>query len=315
MDDQKKSMPTGCIVCIIIGVVVIVVVLLILFALSFLLPSLGKARGQANEAREMSQLRAIHSGISFWAPSHNGRYPIPGLEERLPLGNGLGYIKGRGPENLLVNDHASMLSMCIMQNLFTTETLISYYEPSDFVYQMEGYNYDAYDFSQLDQAGTGWDRLFVNDLSMGSNNSYGIMPITGKRKRQNWGVSTNNPSGFPIIGTRGPQDGVEDKYSKGNWFLGEADSWQGIVIYGDGHQEMLYTFYSTGTKYVSEDGLSMHDDNIFLEEQDQFVDQDYMPRGLSKGQGADAILTHIKFGDVNANGKGGGVNSGGFLHD
>ena len=54
-------------------------------------------------------------------------------------------------------------------------------------------------------------------------------------------------------------------------------------------------------------------DNIFLEEQDQEIDAEYMPGGLALGQGADIVLTHVKSGDAIAKGKGGAAVA--FLHD
>jgi hypothetical protein len=155
-----------------------------------------------------------------------------------------------------------------------------------------------------------WDPDFLNDLENGANNSYGIMPVTGKRKQQNWGVSTHSPTSFIVIGTRGPFDGIEDPYSKSNLFHGIERDWKGTVNYGDGHNSVLETFYPISSTYIDMNGVAISD-NIFLEEEDQAVDNDYMPNGLEMGQGADIILTHVIATDDN--GKGGSSDE--FIHD
>lgn len=298
----------------------LVVMSIIALLLSILMPALGRARAEAMLTKDQSQVKAVFSGFSFWAPTHNGKYPIPGLERRGSNPNGA-FIKGRGPEDLLVNDHASMLSMCIMQNLFTPEVLIAPTEQSEVVFTMEQYDYNQYNASTSSVFGvpgwTFWDAEFTNDISdgsdsQGSNNSYGIIPITGKRKTQNWGISTNNPMSFGIVGTRGPVDGEQDAFSTTNLFHGIERDWKGICTFGDGHTEILETFYPMASTYVDTGGNSVSD-NIFKEEEDQSVDADYMPGGFELGQGADTVLTHVKVGDVTDNGKGGACSE--FLHD
>lgn len=287
----------------------LVVMSIIALLLSILMPALGRARAEAMLTKDQTQVKAVYSGFSFWTPSHNGKYPIPGLEARLAGSTGQ-LIKGRGPEDLFQNDHAAVLSMCVMQNLFTTDLLYAPTEQGEYVYPMEAYNYNMY---QPGPQGSGWelwDPLFVNDLESGANNSYGIIPVTGKRKQQNWGVSTHSPTTFAIIGTRGPIDGLEDPHSHSNLFHGIERDWKGTVNYGDGHNEVLETFYPVSTTYVDMGGIAKSD-NIFFEEEDQAIDNDYMPGGMSTGQGADVILTHVIATDDS--GKGGSAEE--FLHD
>ena len=285
----------------------LVVMSIIALLLSILMPALGRARAEAMLTKDQTQVKSIYSGFSFWAPSHNGKYPIPGLEQRLADPSTGNFIKGRGPEDLLVNDHASMLSMCVMQQLFTPDVLIAPTEQSDVVYPMEFYDYEVYNASPSEW--TFWDVNFMNDLENNCNNSYGIMPITGKRKHQNWGVSTNNPTGYAIIGTRGPQDGIEDPISQANLFHGIDRSWKGVTTFGDGHTEILETFYPISSTYVNDNGEAVAD-NIFAEDPNQAQDNDY---GNGLGQGADIVLTHVMQGEVTDNGKGGGCSS--FLFD
>jgi hypothetical protein len=61
--------------------------------------------------------------------------------------------------------------------------------------------------------------------------------------------------------------------------------------------------------YLDAGGASLPD-NIFDEEMNQEEDTSY---GNELGQGADVVLTHVKAGDVNLNGKAGGCDE--FLYD
>jgi prepilin-type N-terminal cleavage/methylation domain-containing protein len=300
----------------------LVVMSIIALLLSILMPALGRARAEAMLAKDQSQVKSIFSGFSFWAPSHNGNYPIPGLEQRLENPNGQ-LIQGRGPEDLERNDHASMLSMCIMQNLFSPDVLFAPTESSEFVEPMEEYDYEQYNPKNTNatnpdvNAWTFWDVLFDNDLEQHCNNSYGIMPLTGKRKHQNWCISTHNPMSYAVVGTRGPVDGIQSATSTTNLFHGIERDWKGVVTFGDGHTEILDTFYPMASTYLLEGGGS-EPDNIF-EEADgdpspmQAQDVDYMPSGFEQGQGADIILTHVRKDDVTADGKGGACSE--YLHD
>ena len=290
----------------------LVVMSIIALLLSILMPALGRARAEAMLTKDQSQIKAVYSGFTFWAPSHNGMFPIPGLQQRLPedpvTGN---YIKGRGPEDLSVNDHASMLSMCIMQNLFTPDILIAPTEQSEYVAAMTEYDYDVFDASSTSQPGIFWDVVFANDVTGSDsdcNNSYGIMPLTGKRKHRNWKVGS---SSFALLGDRGPQDGLSSKFSKSNLLHGISADWKGVIAFGDGHLETLETFYPDSTTYLDSNGESQID-NIFYEDENQPDDAEY---GNGQGEFADSILTHVKVGDITdvTSTKAGGVAE--FLHD
>ncbi len=304
----------------------LVVMSIIALLLSILMPALGRARAEAMLTKDMTQVKSVFSGFSFWTPSHNGRYPTPGLEARLATENNTGeYIKGRGAEDMSQNDHARLLSMCVMQNLFSTDALYAPTEQGDYVAPMENYDYDVYSPSHQGSGWELWDPAFGNDLTdeidsnddySNCNNSYGIVPVSGKRKQQNWGVSTNSPTSFPIVGTRGPEEGEPDEFSRANLFHGIERDWKGTITFGDGHNEVLETFFPISTTYINDSNVATMD-NIFLEEEDQAIDNDYMPGGPPDlGQGADAVLTHVieTIGDPNGNdGKGGKCDA--FYHD
>jgi prepilin-type N-terminal cleavage/methylation domain-containing protein len=299
----------------------LVVMSIIALLLSILMPALGRARAEAMLTKDQTQVKSIFSGFTMWAPSHNASYPVPGLERRHPSNAGL--IKGRGPEDLSQNDHAKMLSMSVMQNLFSTDVLYAPTEQGDNCFPMEAYNYNIYDVSDW----IFWDENLKNNLKdqdEGCNNSYGIMPVTGKRKQQSWNTSTHNPTSYAVIGTRGPTNDVsiDDEWeahladSKTNLFHGIDRDWKGTVTFNDGHNKVLETFYPISSTYINTFGDAVPD-NIFLEEPDQAIDNDYMSGDpFSKGQGADIILTHVIETEGNldgTDGKGGKCVE--FLHD
>jgi len=147
----------------------LVVMSIIALLLSILMPALGRARAEAMLTKDQSQVKALYSGFSFWSPTHNGQFPIPGLQQRLEDPGTGQFIKGRGPENIEVNDHASMLSMCVMQNLFTPDILIAPTEQSEWVAPMEQYDYDVFDASSTTEPGIFWDQDFGNDLEGGGD--------------------------------------------------------------------------------------------------------------------------------------------------
>jgi prepilin-type N-terminal cleavage/methylation domain-containing protein len=298
----------------------LVVMSIIALLLSILMPALGRARAEAMLTKDSTQVKAILGGFNMYAAGNNGKFPIPGLEARLAGSSGQ-LIKGRGPENLLENDHAAVFAMSVMQELFNTSILVSPTESGDFVFPVENYGYDDYEPAPAGSGWQLWDDTFVNDLESGSNNSYGMIPVSGKRKANNWGTSSHSPTTFAILGNRGPVDGIADKFSKGNFMHGIDAEWMGPIAFGDGHTETVKTFYPIQTTYLTDSGAA-NSDNLFFEEEDQATDDDYMPGGMELGQGADVVLTHIKGGsagdqgaegDATDQGKGGG--SAEFTHD
>jgi hypothetical protein len=204
--------------------------------------------------------------------------------------------------------------MSVMENLFTPDALVAPTEQSPYVAVLSNYNYDIYDASP--EGWTFWDHELENDLNVNCHNSYGIIPITGKRKDQNWGVSSHNPTGFALIGTRGPVEGTyeTDKYSMSYLHHGVDKDWKGVIAFGDGHLEVLETMYPMSATYLDFEGSSVPD-NIFEEADGDpspmpWIDQAY---GGGLGQGADIVLTHVKWEGVNNEDKAGGCNE--FLYD
>lgn len=296
----------------------LVVMSIIALLLSILVPALGRARAQAMLVKDASQINGIFKGWTSWAGDHDGYFPIPGLEKRqqdTQLGQ---YIKGRGPEDLQWNDHGSLLSLCIMQNLYTPDTLMAPTEPNGNVGAMTTYNFEVYEPPNGSNEGVLWDEEFSNELQIGGsgicNNSYGIIPVTGERRVDHWGWHKINDSSFAVVGTRGPADGdiAANPDSLSTQFHGIDGEWKGIVCFGDNHTEILGTFYPQNANYISNSsGLSIPD-NLFEEEADALAANP--ANGTGDGTGHDIVLTHIAYGDINVtDGRFGGITQ--FRHD
>jgi len=281
----------------------LVVMSIIALLLSILVPALGRARAQAQLLKDGTQVKGIGTGWVNWTGDHDGYYPVPGLEKRLKDSVLDMFQKGVGREDYTVNDHGSLLSLCIMNNLFTPDVLVAPTEPNGNVYSKDDYDYDVYDSTS--SGWTFWDEEFKNELTASfstdevCNNSYGIMPLTGEHRLNNWKISARHSSSCILIGTRGPESGVidMDDISLSLGFHGIANEWKGVLGFGDAHTEILDTFYPAEATYIDSGTGETRRDNIFAEETEA-ADARY---GTGQGSGSDTIITHISAGSITGN--------------
>jgi prepilin-type N-terminal cleavage/methylation domain-containing protein len=249
----------------------LVVMAIIALLLSILLPALNNARARARVLKDSTQLKGIHQAwvtksIDFPNEFPTNPLPTPGLVNRI------GRIVGRGEENTLKNDHASLFSMSIAQNLFSAPLCVGPSETSPQVTVCTNYNQNEYRpaediYWDGDTAGeAAFDdapsRNFRANLGAGSNVSYAAMPLVlptdatvgvGNSRRvkawKNGGVST-----MAVLGNRGVQDGVDGstggdinifKNSRTLDIHGPKGSWEGNLVYGDNHVEYAQSFYNS----------------------------------------------------------------------
>jgi hypothetical protein len=294
----------------------LVIITIISILMAIILPSIAGAQRSAREARERKQLVDINTAWKTWASSHRNSYPIPGLVRRRPIdtdGDGIGdvYTTGSGRENAKWNDHASVLSLCIMENLLMPNQVISPNEYNNNVYEYTNYRYEELgseaeygDSKETDR----WDPHFSNDLTDEfpgygyCHNSYAIMPLAGERRLNQW--DRPGDSSFAVLGTRGPlegdasllnavdADGNAQTPSNTAFLMAQAGAWRGILVYADGHSDITEGFYPEGSTYefTSEGQPPEHrPDNIFkadVEPQTPFLSD--TPELL----GHDILLTH-----------------------
>lgn len=148
---------------------------------------------------------------------------------------------------------ANFWSMLIAQNTVYPQMLISGAEQSMLVNEILNYNRNAYNPSQ----GQYWDPNFKADLQKESHVSFAHMPLLGDRVRKNWVVG--GPAMFPMMGNRGPKDGVPDPNS---WTCDPATGqWKGNIVFGDGHIDYLQTMTPPNVQFNQRNQWVQ--DNIF----------------------------------------------------
>ena len=249
----------------------LVVMAIIALLLGILLPALNNARARARVLKDSTQLKGIHQAwvtksIDYPNEFPTNPLPTPGLVNRT------GRIVGRGDEDTLKNDHASLFSMSVAQNLFSAPLCVGPSEVSPQVTVCT--NYDATQYRPAEDIY--WDgdtpgeqvfddgvaRNFRANLMQASNTSYAVMPLVmptdptvgvGNSRRvrawKNGGVST-----MAVLGNRGVQDGIDGstggditifKNSKTLDIHGAKGSWEGNLVFGDNHVDYANSFYNS----------------------------------------------------------------------
>ncbi len=264
------------------------VMAIIALLVGLLLPALAQARAKAQMTKDQTQIKQIHMAWTTFGRDFDGIFPTPGLINRLP-DPVLGDKPGRGPEDVLANNSASMYSACIMQNYFTPQILVAPTEPSGFVAIKDDFNWSVYDplndiYWDAESDGspppdnedyipfaTRLDKQLHPISDLLCNTSYAHMPIAGDRKTKEWRDTLN--SQWAIIGNRGVREGLEDDEEEyyGSVtleFHGGRRQWVGNIGFNDNHVELMQTFYPEGINYLDDDqggggGTATLPDNIF----------------------------------------------------
>lgn len=276
----------------------LIVISIIGILMAILLPALSSAQRGARELQERKSVADVMTAWKGWASSHNGANPVPGLMRRQPVDLGDGnaeYISGRGREETRHNDHGSLLSLCIMENLIDPKQVISPNESNNEIYAYESYLHQSYGAPDDDYPGDThrWDPSFENDLNgVGQcHNSYGIMPLGGERRRDQW--DRPGESTFALLGTRGPEEGDQTLLLDSNTALlmARRGAWRGIVVFADGHSEILDGFYPEQTYYtrVTSGIENRYPDNLFKAD----LPASTVFNGDSSLLGSDCVLSHV----------------------
>ncbi|MBM4006759.1 MAG: prepilin-type N-terminal cleavage/methylation domain-containing protein [Planctomycetes bacterium] len=247
------------------------VMAIIALLLGILLPALTNARARARVLKDATQLKGIHQAwvtksIDYPNEFPTNPLPTPGLVNRT------GRIVGRGEEDTLKNDHASLFSMSVAQNLFSAPLCVGPSEVSPNVTVCTNFDMTRY----LPAEDCYWDgdtagervfddavtRNFRANLMQGANTSYAVMPLVlptdptvgvGNSRRvrgwKNGGVST-----MAVLGNRGVQDGIDGstggdinifKNSRTLDIHGAKGSWEGNLVYGDNRVDYSNSFYNS----------------------------------------------------------------------
>ena len=230
----------------------LVVVGIIALLISILLPALGKAAAESRSVKDGTQIKEIHQAMNTFALSNNGRYPIPGLINRLADPE-LGQSPNLGPEDFVLNHSSHFYSSMIAQQLISPSILIGPTEVNPKFVVKEDYNYDTYDPG----SDRYWDPTFKAYLKPRSNSSYAHLSICGKRKKESWRASSS--PNMPMIGTRAP--GIapstsiinpdDPSYTHSQTLLLHSPSrlWSGNVCFNDNRVQRLDSMYAPAGGY------------------------------------------------------------------
>ena len=249
----------------------LVVMGIIALLLAILLPALGRARATARRVKDSTQLQQLHKGLLTLAQDDDGIFPTPGRVRRAQF-NGQ-WIPGKGAINPLENTHAAMYAHCLMQNAFTTDTLVSPAEVSPVVLVYANYRFNQYN----PLAGVHWDVNFKTDLgtpgALGNalcNTSYGTLELNGQRVAQQWRNTLD--SKYAVVANRGVQDGayttgtgpLEYNQSRTLQIHGGAKKWEGNICFNDNHVIYDEKFQPDGiVQWRLNNTGNFIDDNIF----------------------------------------------------
>ncbi|MSR40342.1 MAG: prepilin-type N-terminal cleavage/methylation domain-containing protein [Phycisphaerales bacterium] len=249
----------------------LVVMGIIALLLAILLPALNKARATTRRVKDQTQVQQIHKGFLTLAIDNNGLFPTPGWKNRF------GTVPGRGAEDQTKNDHGALYSVCVMENAFDPQILISPSENSPNVISMANYNYASKNVAQ----DLWWDPQLKADLLVLSNVSYGTHLLGGTRKTKEWKDTKN--SRYAVLGNRGVQNGdLTDAIYNASRTLGihgNDKSWEGGICYNDNHVTYEEGFTPLGHQFARVNNANV-DDNIFKADEGD--------------QGGDAFLTLCK---------------------
>jgi prepilin-type N-terminal cleavage/methylation domain-containing protein len=265
----------------------LVVMAIIAILLSLLLPAVQKARQAAKQLKDATQISQVHKGWLIYANEADGRFPTPGYVNRLALdlGAGSSEVQGRGPEDHEKNNSSHMLSLCIQRALFQTEILFGPTEINPAVIAKNNYNYNRYDpaddvywwgditdpggYSTLleDGGAKGAMPVLLNDFCV---TSYAHVPITGRRKTNQWKNSLD--SAFAAVGTRGPKNGIllpptDEDASLTYQIHGGPGSWEGNICYNDNRVAFETGMYPQIANFRNQDGDTVPD-NLFSDQTD-----------------------------------------------
>ena len=244
-----------------VGLLIVLVCIIGLAAIS--LTALNKAitgegsaqEGTVRSVQDKVNLNEIYRTLVAYSMDNDGRFLTPSV------------LSGTGDRTL--DTTANLYSAMIMHYGVRPEMLISGNEYNGYIVQDTDYDSLAYDPS----AGVYWDPTFEADLERGSNVSFAHVPLFGERFEKHWRSAMS--SNLPILGNRGPKDGIHDPNS---WTYGRNGTWGGHIVFGDGHIDFTNTFSPPSVFF--EQGGQRFADNIFAVED-----------GMD---GADAILSFTK---------------------
>ena len=201
----------------------------------------GYVANSAPRMQDMMQLRNLMQGLQMKSGSSGQSYPRP----------------SELTDDVSDDTTANLFSLLVAQRYVSPDALISSMD-AGLVEPMNDYAWGTWNPSR----GEYWDDAFRADLDDVSNVSYAHMVLYGDRL-DHWS-SRRMDSNFPLLGNRGPRDGVA---STDSWACLEDGSWAGQIAYGDGHVDLLM-----GTSQARRAGPHSEDHYFRIDDEDRHGD-------------------------------------------
>jgi hypothetical protein len=192
-------------------------------------------RNTVRSVEDQLKLYAMSQAMAVWANDHDGWYPVP--------------HQIAGTDDRTLDTTAAFYSAMVMHLRIAPEQLISAGEVNGWVEIDDDYDHTAYDPA----SGVFWDAGFEGNLERGSNVSFAHLPMFGERHERGW-RHHRSAARLPLLGRRGPRDGVPDPDS----FTCDptTGAWAGHLAFADAHVEFVDSFTPIRA-----------DDNIFAMEE------------------------------------------------
>lgn len=216
-----------------VGILISMAIMVVLFAL--LMTSLNKAvtgqgsavQGTVRSVQDEWYLSALFQSMVAHSIDNKGQeFLIPS--------------ELSGSNDVADNTTANVYSAMVMNNYTSCKQLISGNEYNGRV--QEKLDYDMTAYKPADKVY--WDKTFVADLNDLSNVSFAHVPLHGERFDRHW--KNELSSTFPVLGNRGPKDGIDNPQS---YTYGRNGQWGGHLCFGDGHVSYVNTFSPNGIVY------------------------------------------------------------------
>lgn len=244
--------------------------------------SLLKARAQARQLRDATQIRGIVHSMVVWANNNNGTFPLP---SEFDTGNDTVSLNGRAKDTT-----ANILSILIFNGSISPELCISAAEVNPNIKVDKRYEFN-HPKSAVRPANALWDPGFNADFTKGqiANNSFAhLQPSDGRLPR--WADTFGELE--PVVSNRSPEiekvDRRGDEASGWTYSVtakrdsltlkihGAPDTWEGNIGFGDGRAEFVTRLAPEGRvedkkwlPYTTRDGTKFLDTYFFDEDDDR----------------------------------------------
>ncbi len=224
-----------CAVAVVVGLLVVLLV-----------PVMARQRGGSRWMRDSTALRGVQQGLVVWGQTNGGR-ALPSDVDR----NNATVALGAGESPRVKDTTGNIFSMLVYQGVISPELCVSAAEVNPSIREYNGFRYSL-------GAGALWDPGFNADFTRAGrpgNVSFGLAPADDAR-RENLGGAAD--AGCAVVGNRGPEVtdvgktgaggaspgnggevAVRTKIPNSNTLLihGGRRTWEGNIVYGDGHVE------------------------------------------------------------------------------